>query len=112
MVRDKRIRIAAGVLAAVLSVLGSAQVHAAPASTVRYACDERQNLVVERDGKTARVHFVDRSYDLRRKASGIGVKYESANAALIIDGASAIFVTDDRLQLGACTEAIAVASLR
>jgi hypothetical protein len=98
-------------MAAVLSVLGAARAHAAPAPAVRYACEAHQNLVVERDGARAHVRFVDRSYDLKRRASGIGVKYESVNAALIIDGPSAIFVADDRLQLGACTEAFKVASL-
>ena len=111
MIRNKRARLAARLMAAVLSVLASAQVHATPVTAVRYACEGRQNLVVERDGATAHVRFVDRSYDLKRRASGIGVKYESPNAALIIDGPSVIFVADDRLQLGACTEAFRVASL-
>jgi len=111
--KDMRVMIAAGIFLAVVSVLAGAQAHAAPAATVtRYACDGRQNLVIERNDTTARVHFVDRIYDLKRKASGIGTKYVSADAALIIDGASAIFVAEDRLQLGACTEAFPVAALR
>jgi hypothetical protein len=111
MLKDMRIRIAAGLLAGVLSVLGSAQVHAAVSNT-RYACDGRQSLVVERDSARARVNFIDRSYVLRRKSSSIGVKYESPHAALIIDGSSAVFVADNRLQLGICTAAFPIASVR
>ena len=111
---DMRVRIAAGILIVVVSMLATAQAHAqataAPAATVtRYACDGRQNLVVERTAATARVSFIDRTYDLKRKPSGIGIKYGSSDAALIIDGTSAIFVAPDRLQLGACTEAFPVA---
>jgi hypothetical protein len=69
----------------VFAVLGSAQAHAA-GSAVRYACEGRQNMVVDRNRSSAHVNFIDRSYELRRKPSSIGVKYESSNAALIIDG--------------------------
>lgn len=112
MLIDSRIRIAAGLMVAVLSALSAVQVHAEPATAVRYVCDGRQNLVIQRDGTTAQVRFVDRSYELQRRPSGIGVKYGSPTAALIIDGQSAIFVAEDRLQLGACTQALPVASLR
>ena len=57
-----------------------------------------------RTDETAVVRFVDRTYELRRKRSSIGVKYTSARAALIIDGPSAVFVAEDRLQLGTCLE--------
>ncbi len=107
-----RIKLAAGLMFAVLSVLASAQAHAAPATAVRYQCEGRQNLVIERDGASARVNFIDRSYDLKRKPSSIGVKYISPTAALIIDGPSAVFVAEDRLQLGTCMEAFPVASTR
>ena len=112
MMKDMRIRIAGGLLLTVVSVLGTAQVHAAAPTPMRYACEARQNLVVQRDGHIARVSFTDRSYELRRKPSDIGVKYESPTAALIIDGPSAVFVAEDRLQLGACTEAFPIAWAR
>jgi membrane-bound inhibitor of C-type lysozyme len=110
MTKDMRIRVAGALMIAVVSVLASAQAHAATPPTVRYACEERQNLTIQRDATTARVTFIDRSYELQRRRSSIGVKYGSPSAALIIDGKSAVFVADDRLQLGACTEAFTVAS--
>lgn len=110
MIKDMRIRIAAGLIIGVLSVLGRAEAHAAGLTAVRYACDAQQSLVIQRDKATAQVRFVDRSYKLRRKPSSIGEKYISPTAALIIDGPFAVFVAEDRLQLGACTEAIPAAS--
>ena len=110
MIQDMRIRVAGGLLVGVLSILGAAQAHAASPQAIRYACDGRQNLTIQRDAKIARVNFIDRSYELRRKRSRMGVKYESGAAALIIDGPSAIFVAADRLQLGACNEAYPIAS--
>jgi len=105
MIKDTRVRVACGLFLGVMSVLWGAQAHARAGAPIRYACEGRQNLVIQRDRTTASVNFTDRSYDLRRKPSSIGVKYESPTAALIIDGRSAIFVAEDRLQLGACTEA-------
>jgi len=105
-----RIKLAAGLLASVISALGGAQAHAAT-SAMRYACEGRQNLVVERTGATARVRLIDRVYELRRKPSSIGVKYLGSGAALIIDGPSAVFVAEDRLQFGNCVEEIPVASV-
>lgn len=110
---DTRIRVATAVLAACLSILGGA--HAASAAAVphaetRYACDFRQQLVVTRTADGARVNFIDRAYELSRARSSIGEKFLSATAALIIDGSSAVFVTEDRLQLGACVEATHVAA--
>ena len=110
MLSDIRIRVGVVVMMAVITVLGAAQVHAAAPNGVRYVCDARQNLVIRRDAATATVQFIDRSYALHRKASGIGVRYVSPKATLIIDGPSAIFVAEDRLQLGACTETRDVAS--
>ena len=104
-----RVRIAAGLMLGVLSLLGAAQAHAA---TVRYACDARQNLTVERDGDAANVRFLRRTYKLERKASSIGLKYVAATAALIIDGRSAVFVAEDRLQFPACTEVATAAVAR
>ena len=106
MIDDSRIRVAGALMIGVLSVLAAAQAHATAPETVRYACEDRQTLSVQRDARSARVIFPDRSYALERKPSGIGVKYASSSAALIIDGSSAVFVADDRWQLGACTEAV------
>jgi hypothetical protein len=114
LMKDMRIKAAAALMFAVLSTLGMGDAASAatpaPGSTMRYACEPAQNLVVTRSGDTATVQFIDRSYTLRRKASSIGQKYISESAALIIDGKSAVFVAEDRLQLGTCIEAIRLAS--
>lgn len=98
-----RMKIAVGLLFGVVSVLGAAHAGAAT-KEVRYLCEPAQQLVVQRTSRTAAVRFIDRSYVLDRKASSIGERYVSANAALIIDGPSAVFVAEDRLQLGTCLE--------
>jgi hypothetical protein len=77
----------------------------APAKTTRYLCDSHQHLVVRRTANSASVEFIDRTYQLQRKASDLGVQYIAPKAALIIDGPEAVFVADDRLQLGRCVEA-------
>lgn len=112
---DSRFRVAALTMVAVVATLGAAQaaqtaVPPAPsvaeaANPVRYACDGRQGLIVTRFLNGALVEFIDRTYELQRKPSNIGEKYISETAALIIDGPSAVFVAEDRLQLGACVEA-------
>jgi membrane-bound inhibitor of C-type lysozyme len=103
MFTDIRLNVAGALMVIVLSLLGAAQAHATP-TEMRYQCAPRQNLVVSRTDETAVVRFFDRTYELRRKRSSIGVKYTSARAALIIDGPSAVFVAEDRLQLGTCLE--------
>ena len=110
MLTDTRVKVAGGLIAAVLSILGAAQAHAATPTATRYECAPRQNLVVSRTDGMAVVRFIDRTYELRRKRSSIGMKYVSATAALIIDGPSAVFVAEDRLQLGTCREALPAAS--
>ena len=81
-------------------------------SPIRYTCSASQDLTVQRNRSTARVNFDGHSYDLQRKSSSIGDKYISAKAALIIDGASAVFVTEDHLGLGMCVRAVPIASAR
>jgi hypothetical protein len=110
MIRDPRVKVAGAIMVAVLALLGRAQAQARSPSAVRYACHPRQSLIVERSSSRAVVQFIDRTYELRRAPSRLGEKYLSAKAALIIDGASAVFVAEDRLQLGTCVEAIPMAS--
>lgn len=110
MFKNARIRVAVALMIGVLSLIGGAHAASAATPAIRYACDARQNLVVQRTASNAHVHFIDRSYDLRRARSSIGVKYLSENAALIIDGRSAVFVAEDRPQLGACVEAMRIAA--
>lgn len=106
---DIRIKVAAGLLAGVVSVLAGVDAHAATATATRYQCNPRQSLVVSRSGDRAVVEFIDRTYELRRKRSSIGETYISPTAALVIDGPSAVFVAQDRLQLGSCVKATRVA---
>ena len=110
--KKMRLKIAAALLVAALSTLaaGSASAAEASSSTVRYLCEPRQNFVVTRAEDTAIVQFVGRRYELRRGSSSIGRKYLSDKAALIIDGKSAVFVAEDRFQLGTCVEATHFAS--
>ena len=99
-------------LVGVVSLLGSAHAIAAGPSTAtetRYLCDAHQHLVVRRTAQTASVEFIDRTYQLQRKASDLGVQYLAPKAALIIDGPEAVFVADNRLQLGRCVKARALA---
>lgn len=117
--REKRVEymsgvrpvIAKSVVAAAFFIFSISQAHAL-AAPVRYACPASENLTVKRNLAAARVTLAGRTYDLQRKQSSIGVKYLSANAALIIDGASAVFVADDHLDLGTCVRALPVASAR
>jgi hypothetical protein len=104
MLTDTRLKVAGGLMVIVLSLLGAAQAHAATPTAMRHQCALRQNLVVSRTADTALVHFIDRTYELRRTRSSIGAKYTSPTAALIIDGPSAVFVAENRLQLGTCLE--------
>ena len=103
------IKTAKFLVAAVLVGTVAGQAHAA-ANVVRYACAASQELTVQRDNSTAHVNLAGRTYDLRRKRSSVGDKYLSSNAALIIDGTSAIFVAANQLELGACIETVPLAS--
>ena len=102
---EKRVRIAAGLMLGVLSLLGGAQAVAASTVEIHYACDGNQRLSVRQAKDAADVRFIDRTYRLSRKPSNLGERYSSANAALVIDGSFAVFVAEDRLQLGKCMEA-------
>jgi hypothetical protein len=104
-----RIRIAGSLMVGVLALLAAAQASAAARTETYYACQLRQRLVVSRSSATATVQFIDRTYELRRKPSSIAEKYVSDAAVLIIEGPSAFFVAEDRLQLGTCVEAIRIA---
>jgi len=67
-------------------------------------------MIVERSGDTAHVTLAGRTYPLKWKQSSIGDKFISPTAALIIDGGSAIFVSEDQLSLGPCTKTLPIAA--
>lgn len=109
---EMRVKLAVGLLIGVVSLLGSVHAIAATPSSAtetHYLCDAHQHLVVRRTAKAASVEFIDRTYQLQRRASDLGVQYMAPKAALIIDGPEAVFVADDRLQLGRCVEARSIA---
>lgn len=109
---DTRLEVAAALMFAVLSTLGVGQAAVATAaqSMVQYACQPAQNLVVTRSADSATVQFIDRTYELRRRASSLGQNYIAKDGALVIDGKAAVFVAEDRLQLGKCVEAMHLAT--
>jgi len=104
---EMRVKVGIVMMAGAASLLGPVQgAAAAPAEkATHYLCDSHQHLVVRRTADSASVEFIDRTYQLQRKASDLGVQYIAPKAALIIDGPEAVFVADDRLQLGRCVEA-------
>jgi hypothetical protein len=104
------IRVAAGLMLAMLSFPGIIQAQAATSIEVRYACTDAQGFIVTRTADKALVQFDGKTYELQRRPSSIGMKYISASAALIVDGPSAVFVADDRFQLGTCLQTTHVAS--
>jgi membrane-bound inhibitor of C-type lysozyme len=107
------IRVAAGLMLAMLLFPGTIQAQAATASIeVQYACTDAQIFIVTRTADKAFVQFDGKTYELQRRPSSIGIKYISASAALIVDGPSAVFVADDRFQLGTCLQTTHVASSR
>jgi hypothetical protein len=107
-----RVKHGIGLLVAVAALLGSEHATAATpalAKETHYLCDSHQHLVVRRTADSASVEFIDRTYQLQRKVSHLGIQYIAPKAALIIDGPEAVFVADDRLQLGRCVETNALA---
>jgi hypothetical protein len=90
-------------------VLASAGIATAPAQAgedrkTHYACRHDRQFSVSRSGPIATVEFGDRSYELRRRAGSLGIRYGSAEAALILDGDAATFVASDRLDLEGCAK--------
>ena len=110
MMADREMGIGTLLGLVVAHALGSSAAGAETALQSRYICSSQQALVVERDRATARVTYAGRSDVLKRKASGLGQKYLSSSAALIIDGPVAVFVASDGTDLGSCTKAVPVAS--
>lgn len=78
----------------------------------RYTCAASQQLTVQPRSSGVSVQVGDRTYRLERKQSGLGKKYLSSTAALIIDGSSAVFVAEDRLDLGTCVKGSSAVTLR
>ena len=82
----------------------------AASSIETYSCSGGRDLRIRRSTLGAHVSLEGKSYELRRHRSSIGEKYLSSKEALIIDGSSAVFVTNNHLDLGTCEEVLPVAS--
>lgn len=104
-----RARIAPFIIAASLTAAGGTAGQAAPAP-VHYSCSPSDALTIAHDRSTARVSYAGKTYDLRRKRSDLGLTYLSGKAALVIDGNSAVFVSDDHFDLGTCVKGVPLAS--
>lgn len=104
MVRDLRIRLAAGLLLGVAALLGGTQAFAADSLEVQYRCGGTSELVIRRTHAVADARFEERTYRLHRKASSLGERYSGANAAIIVDGATAVFVAGDQVRVHSCVE--------
>lgn len=104
--KNARIKLAAGLMVGVVAVLGSGNGAAAAVSpgAIRYECMPAAQLVVASSETTASVRFGDRAYELQRRPSSLGRKYASELATLIIDGSSAVFISEDGLRLNDCVQ--------
>ena len=67
-----------------------------------YRCADGRSFTVEESGEAARVDYYDEHYRLPRRSSGIGTRFASQDATLIIDGDMAVFVTENIVDLQAC----------
>ena len=71
-------------------------------ATSRYVCNDGRSFSVQRDEDSASILYTDSRYSLPRRPSSIGIKYESPEATLIIDGKFAALVTETIVDLQAC----------
>lgn len=75
---------------------------AEPVHPSAYECAHGQILHVHNGEEHAKVDFLDRHYELARNSSGLGLKYSSDDATLVIDGDSAVFVDHRSIELQTC----------
>ncbi len=75
---------------------------AEPRHAAVYQCAEGQTFAVDRGKHSAQVSYYGERFRLPRRLSGIGVRYASPDATLIIDGDMAVFVTENIVDLKAC----------
>jgi hypothetical protein len=91
-----------------LALLGSACSAtglSAARGSATFRCADGRSFLVERDARTATVLFSDMRYQLPRRHSSIGLRYDSGEAALMIDGDFAAFVTETVPDLHDCHQA-------
>ena len=88
-----------------LLLLGSACASAefAADSAAVFQCRDGSQLTVNYENRSATVLAGGHSYELVRKPSGVGERFASSRATLIIDGNFAAFVADELPRLRGCT---------
>lgn len=69
---------------------------------VMYKCSDGRSFSVTESADAAKVDYFNEHFQLPRRPSGIGTRYASADATLIIDGDMAAFVTETIVDLQAC----------
>lgn len=86
---------ASGALGAALLVLAGCATTRDEHSRRDYLCTDTTQLSVVRRSEIATVEHQGSVYRLTHKPFSLGERYTSANATLIVDGHSAVFVTED-----------------
>jgi membrane-bound inhibitor of C-type lysozyme len=69
-----------------------------------YRCKGQQAFSVSRTSTAANVSFSGQQWSLQRRPSSLGIKYAGGDAVLIVDGASAVLVTNEITGLTHCKE--------
>ena len=92
-----------GALGAALLVLaGCATTSGNEHSRRDYLCTDATQLSVVRRSEIATVEHQGSAYRLTHKPFSLGERYTSADATLIVDGRSAVFVTQDAAYAQRC----------
>lgn len=75
---------------------------AAAEVTAAYYCADGRFFTVEQNAEAATVRYDDEAYRLAKRPSGIGVRFASPEATLIIDGDAAVFASETVIDLDDC----------
>jgi membrane-bound inhibitor of C-type lysozyme len=67
-----------------------------------YRCADGRTFTVDQQQRSAEVTYYDEHFRLPRRSSGVGVRYATQDATLIIDGDMAAFVTENIVDLQSC----------
>ena len=97
----------AGLSAAMLITAIAACSSGAPSASdpeQRYQCAGGRTFDVTRNDEVAIVRLSEQIYNLQANPGGPGERYIDRQAALIIDGDFAFFVTDDETNLSDCRQ--------
>jgi membrane-bound inhibitor of C-type lysozyme len=67
-----------------------------------YRCADGRTFTVDQQQRSAEVTYYDEHFRLPRRSSGVGIRYATPDATLIIDGDMAAFVTENIVDLQSC----------